>query len=56
MGLADDYEGARQRGLADAELILLAVRWLEAVKNVPDAELTPEMRGYRDGLRAGLGL
>jgi hypothetical protein len=55
MGSDDDYEGAHLRGLADAELILLAVQWLDAVRNVPDAELTPEMRGYRDGLREGLG-
>ena len=51
----DDYEGARLRAQADAEHILLAMRWLEAVENLPDAELTPEMRGYRDGLREVLG-
>lgn len=56
MALDNDYEGARLRGLADGEHIRLALRWLEAVKDLPDAELTPEMHGYRDGLREGLGV
>jgi len=55
MASDNDYEGARLRGLADGEHIRLALRWLEAVKDLSDAELTPEMRGYRDGLREGLG-
>ena len=56
MASEDDYEGARRRGLADGEHIRLAMRWLDAVKDMSDAELTTEMRGYRDGLREGLGL
>ena len=52
----DDYESARAGGLAETERFLLAVQWHEAVKDVPDDELTPQMRGYRDGLREGLGL
>ena len=56
MASDNDYEGARLRGLADGEHIRLALQWLEAVKDLSDAELTPEMRGYRDGLREGMGV
>ena len=52
----DDYESARLDGLAETERFTLAVQWHEAVKNVPDAELAPQMCGYRDGLREGLDL
>jgi len=52
----DDYESARLDGLAETERFMLAMQWHEAVKNLPDAELTPQMCGYRDGLREGLGL
>jgi hypothetical protein len=52
----DDYDSARRDGLAETERFMLAMQWHEAVKNLPDAELTPQMCGYRDGLREGLGL
>ena len=41
MASADEYESARQDGLAETERFALAVQWHETVKNVPDAEAHP---------------
>ena len=51
------YEGGKQGGLDDARIFPAEVtKWYEVLKDVSDHLLPPEVRGYRDGLRQGLGL
>ena len=51
------YERGRQGGLHGARIFPHKVReWYEVLKDVEDHLLPPEVRGYRDGLREGLGL
>lgn len=51
-----DYSGGKVGGLADATILPeQSEEWFEALRDVPDSELTDEVRGYRDGLKEGLG-
>ena len=50
------YEGGKQGGLDDARMFSGKVtEWYDVLKDVPDHLLPPEVCGYRDGLKEGLG-